>query len=302
MKTLLVFNLNSGKGKIIRDLPKIEDFFKCRNWPLSLFEVKEDLNLVTQIKNMALDFDAMIVAGGDGTIHSVVTGLMYHHKDKRPKLLVLPYGTTNDVSFMLGMSKNVLKALSVLDEKTTRYMDIHQANNDYFLYAAAIGKFSRVSYEINRKALRHFGSIGYFINTLRDFFKPYVMNVKIKTEDKVYEKKSYLIILGAGTRIAGFNLSKFSTKNRLNSGLIGVRVFTRNHIFSWIKMVRFYLFKGRHFKNDLHLDVSKAVFEVDKTYHWNIDGEKGPKGTLTVKVLKEEICVFVNKEQIKHYF
>lgn len=302
MKSLLIYNKNSGKGRIVRDLHIIEDFFKVRQWNLILFEVIESMDLKLEVEKIANEYELILIAGGDGTIHSVINGLMALERDLRPKVMFLPYGTTNDVSTMLGMSKDIYKTLKILDSNSYAMMDIHKANETYFIYAAAIGKFSKISYEINRKSLKFFGSIGYFINTLTDLFNHYQMDVQLKVNDEYITKKAFLIILAAGTRVAGFNLSKFSKNNKLNSGLIGVRIFTRNHILSWFKMVWFYLFQGRHFKNDLHLDVSKIEFRISDKYTWNIDGEKGPKGNLKISVLKEEITVYINEVKKDTYF
>ncbi len=128
------------------------------------------------------------------------------------------------------------------------------------------------------------------------------MQVKMTFDGKTIERRSFLILIVAGKRVAGFNLSKFTNHAKLNDGYIGVRVFTRNHIFSWFKMIWFYLLKGRHFKNDLHLQVKKIQFEVDSIYTWNIDGEKGPNGNLTVEVVEKPIRVYVNPKDAERLF
>ncbi|VEU83122.1 diacylglycerol/lipid kinase family protein [Acholeplasma hippikon] len=302
MKTLLIFNRKSGKGKIKKDLYYIKDFFASKNKVLDLLELTSEVDIVKEVEIIGASYETIIISGGDGTIHGVVNGVMKINKELRPKLLFLPYGTTNDMAHMLGISKNIKKSLKTYEENVCRMMDVHLANDEYFIYAAAVGKFSRVSYEIDRRTLRYLGHFGYFLNVFKDVFVPFKIDAKIITKDETYEKKTFFMIMGAGDRIAGFRLTKFGKATKLNSGLVGFRVFNRRHFLSWIKIGWFYLFKGKHFKSDLHLDTDEVKVEIDDKYVWNIDGEKGPKGSLTVKVFKEEICIIVKKEKTQIYF
>ena len=48
--------------------------------------------------------DAVVAAGGDGTIHAVVNGLMRHAAERRPALGVLPVGTGNAFARELGLA------------------------------------------------------------------------------------------------------------------------------------------------------------------------------------------------------
>ena len=61
-------------------------------------------------------------------------------------------------------------------------------------------------------------------------------------------------------------------------------------------MIWFYLFKGRHFKNDIHIKTDKLIIKLNQNQTWNVDGEEGPKGSIDLKVLKREIKVFINKK------
>lgn len=302
MKALLIYNPNSGRGQILKDLPTIEVFFGFHKIPLRLYQVKDALDLIEEVKVHAKEVDAILIAGGDGTVHTVMNALMQIKKEFRPKILILPYGTTNDTAYMLGITKKLKETLALVLTDSVHEMDLYKANDSYFVYAAAIGKFSKVSYEINRQSLRWLGPLGYFINTLRDLFNHYKMDVIVRVDDKVIDRKTFLILMVAGKRVAGFKLDKFTNHAKLNDGYLGVRIFTRNHMFSWFKMVWFYLFKGRHFKNDLHLQVKKIDFEISNEYTWNIDGEKGPGGHLSVEVVEKPIQVYVNPNDAKTLF
>lgn len=294
MKILLIYNTASGKGHILRDLDKIQSYIEHNGWNLDLYEVKEKKEIVSDIQSKEGKYDVFLIAGGDGTIHSVVNGMMKMDRNKRPRLLFLPYGTTNDVASMISLGKNVFYNLALLKTNHIENMDIYKINEEYFLYAAAIGKFSNVSYEINRKRLKEVGSFGYLMNARHDLWNHYHMKIKVTSKDLTIERKSFLMILAAGSRVGGFKLDKFTKSPKLNDGMIDLRIFTRNHMFSWTKMIWFYLFKGRHFHNDIHLHANAFKIEVTPDYPWNVDGEKGPLGSVNVSVHRQELDVYVN--------
>lgn len=302
MKAVLIYNVLSGKGNVLKDLHKIETYFKVNQWELSLFEVKEGFNLCKDSMDLAYIYDTFLIAGGDGTIHSVINGVMSVPKDMRPKLLFLPYGTTNDCASMLGLGKNVFYNLALLKTDHFEKMDVYAANKEFFVYAAAIGKFSNVSYEINRRKLKWLGSIGYLLNARHDLRHHYHIDVKAETKELTIERKAFLIILAAGSKVGGFKLDNFTRNPKLNDGKIDARIFTRNHIFSWTKMVWFYIFRGRHFHNDIHLNTEQITFHLNDNFVWNIDGEKGPSGRLDVKVNNKELEVYVHPKYKQKLF
>ncbi|HEY8405672.1 MAG TPA: YegS/Rv2252/BmrU family lipid kinase [Acholeplasma sp.] len=302
MKVYVVFNSNAGRGLFKYERPHIEDFFKRHQITYTIEDLVTFEHSNGEFEQIIKDYDVCIIAGGDGTVHSVVNKLMNVKKEVRPKVLILPFGTTNDTATMLGMRKKLDESLSLLLTENYYNMDLYKANDTYFVYAAAIGKFSKISYEINRQHLRFLGSIGYFLNMIRDLFNHYRMDVKIHVDGKTIEKKTFLILMIAGNQVAGFRLKHFSSIAKLNDRQIGVRIFTRNHIFSWFKMVWFYLFRGHHFKNDLHLNVKEIEIEIDPKYTWNIDGEKGMSGSLKLKVEPKALKVYASKKTADQLF
>ena len=58
-------------------------------------------------------FDLIVAAGGDGTINEVINGIA--PLEKRPKLAIIPGGTTNDFARALQIPRdNVVKAAEVI--------------------------------------------------------------------------------------------------------------------------------------------------------------------------------------------
>src|SRR5690554_221803 len=210
----------------------------------------------------------------------------------------LPFGTTNDFANMLGLGKDIDFNLALLKTKHYRLSDVYRLNDEYFIYAAAAGKFTNISYNIDRSHLRKMGSFGYIFNARKDLLKKYDLKIDVKTSKLHIKRKAFLIFIAAGSRVGGFNISKFSKSPKFNDGKIDVRIFTRNHIFSWMKLIWFYIFKGRHFHNDIHIHTDDITIRLDDDAIWNVDGEAGPKGDINVQVLSKQIEVYVHPKMI----
>ncbi len=203
---------------------------------------------------------------------------------------------------MLGLGKDIDFNLALLKTNNYRESDVYSLNNEYFIYAAATGKFSNVSYKIDRTRLKKIGGIGYLLNAHHDLFTKYSMDVIIKTNEFTLKRRAFLILIASDSRVGGFNISKFTKNPKFNDGKLDVRIFTRNHIFSWVKIIWFYLFKGRHFHNDRHLNTNYVKISIPNKYTWNVDGEAGPIGEIEVNTLNKQIEVYVNPKKIKKLF
>ncbi|WP_025725514.1 diacylglycerol/lipid kinase family protein [Acholeplasma granularum] len=302
MKILLIYNLSSGNGKIMQSLSKIKSFFDINNFLYDIYDIRAKDEVSKDMMLLSKYYDTFVIAGGDGTIHSVINGIMAVPMDERPKLLFLPFGTTNDFANMLGIGKDIDFNLALLKTNHYRKSDVYALNNEFFVYAAAVGKFSNVSYRINRRKLRKFGPIGYLLNARNDIFKKYNMNIEVETNAFKINKKTFLILIASGSRLGGFNISKFSKNPKLNDGKIDVRIFTRTHFFSWIKLIIFYLLKGKKFYRDIHINTNYIHIKLDGNYIWNVDGEKGPIGDIKVYTLQKQIEVYVHPNYIDKMF
>ena len=203
---------------------------------------------------------------------------------------------------MLGLKRKIKDNLNLLKTDSFYKMDVYQANDSYFLYASALGKMTKTSYDIDRRFLKNMGVLGYFINGLKDLFTNYNINVRLINGKEELNTQAFLILLVGSNRLAGFNLNKFSNTQKLNSGIIGVRVFSYKNRLSWLRLIWFYLTGGKKNKKDFHLETESLEILIEQDLNWNLDGEKGPLGNLKLSVLKESVTVYVNPKNATKLF
>ena len=108
----------------------------------------------------------VLVAGGDGTVNSVVQGLL----GSSTALGVVPTGTMNVFARELGMPINSLKkSLEVIEEGFIKDVDIFTANGHPFVQMAGIGFDAQVIEETTWETKKLLGPLAYLVAAIKVF-------------------------------------------------------------------------------------------------------------------------------------
>jgi YegS/Rv2252/BmrU family lipid kinase len=122
--------------------------------------------------------DAVICAGGDGTLNEIVNGLMHADVDtnvaQRPALGVIPSGTGTDFARGLNLPKDLDGIAAMLKRRATQPIDVGLASfmragqpvERHFINIAGLGFDGEVSDVVNREGKRG-GSLAYFVNVFK---------------------------------------------------------------------------------------------------------------------------------------
>ena len=143
-KTLLIVNPNADLGRAWRaaaDLRPIVEEFGGADWTGTVYPT----HAVEMARQAALDgYELIISAGGDGTIHEIINGLMQVPAEQRPYLGIVPLGSGNDFAYAVGMKKNPAYALRQIFSGTVKAVDVGRMQDghgrvEYFDNALGIG-------------------------------------------------------------------------------------------------------------------------------------------------------------------
>ena len=99
---------------------------------------------------------SLCASGGDGTLDEVVTGMM--KRGGKTPVGYIPTGTTNDFANSLHIPKDLLSAADAAVNGKPFHCDIGQFNDDYFVYVAAFGLFTDVSYQTKQEMKNMLGT------------------------------------------------------------------------------------------------------------------------------------------------
>ena len=97
-KLWVILNPIAGKGKALKQLPKIERFLRESGRDFEIYLTKGPGDALETVLNLPLGAgDVVVAAGGDGTCNEVVNGLLRRPPAGAPPLFgILPIGRGND--------------------------------------------------------------------------------------------------------------------------------------------------------------------------------------------------------------
>lgn len=244
-----------------------------------------------------LDYDAIVVAGGDGTINKVINQM--HSYDLNIPLGLLPTGTANDLAAHLGISSDLKEAVNIIVNGKFKEVDlgslITKEEKNLFANVCAGGLFADVAHETDREAKNTLGKLAYYLKGISEVTNFKTLPLKITTDKKILKEKVALFLILNGSGAGGFN--QLAKTAKIDDGLfdfIAIKEAPLNQLlFLLIKILQ-----GNHIEDEniIYLKSSYLKLEiVDKNIELevDIDGEKGPKLPIEAIIEPKKIKVFV---------
>ena len=180
MKRLLfIYNPQAGKGTVKAHLSNIVDTFTKAGYLVTIWPTQGTEDATHVAAQQGWWYDRVVCCGGDGTLSETVSGLLA--LDTPPVLGYIPAGTTNDFSKNLGLPRGVEKAAVTAVEGEARPCDMGRFNGRYFVYVAAFGIFTDVSYGTPQQFKNAFGHLAYVLEgatKLGDLGRAYHLQVE----------------------------------------------------------------------------------------------------------------------------
>lgn len=164
-KLLFIFNPRSGKGQIRNHLLEIIDIFVKAGYEVTVHPTQYREDAQQTVMERADEFDLIVCSGGDGTLDEVVTGMV--HSDSLTPIGYIPAGSTNDFAQSLKIPSSMEKAAEIAVGGQQFPCDVGEFNDDVFIYVAAFGLFTDVSYLTNQKLKNIFGHVAYVLEAAK---------------------------------------------------------------------------------------------------------------------------------------
>ena len=113
------------------------------------------------------EIDAVVAAGGDGTINEVINGLAVHAAGGRPlPLVIVPMGTANVLAAELGLSTDAERIAAAIAGGRRTMIWPALANGRVFSLMAGVGLDARVLERVDPRVKRLIGKGAYVAETL----------------------------------------------------------------------------------------------------------------------------------------
>lgn len=296
-KMLFIYNPNSGMGLLKPKLSDVLDIFVKGGYEVTVYPTQRYHDAYQKTKTYEGEYDLIACSGGDGTLDEVVSGMM-KRKDITP-IGYIPAGTTNDFARSLHISKNMLEAADTVVNGTPFPCDVGKFNRDYFVYIAAFGLFTDVSYETKQSMKNVLGHLAYILEGTKRIFNIPSYQIRVSYDGNVIEDEFIYGMVTNSRSVGGFKgitgknvifddgefeVTLFKTpKNpaELND-LIGALAMRK------INQERMYSFKA-----------SEVRFESVVEIPWTLDGEfGGVHDEVVIKNKKQALRIMVKESAV----
>ena len=284
-KALFIFNPHSGKGQIKNHLLNIIDILVKAEYEVTVYPTQHRKQAVTLVEKRDPSYDLVVCSGGDGTLDEIVTGMI--KSGFNTPIGYIPAGSTNDFAKSLKLPSSMKRAAEIVAAGKIFQCDVGLFNNDVFVYIAAFGMFTEVSYETPQEMKNILGHMAYILEGVKQFqnIKSYHMKVTYKEseEEKVIEDDFIFGMITNSFSVGGFKsvIGNVTGKNvALNDGLFEITLVKRPRNPIELNSILVALMSEKIDTQYMYcFKASELAVESEKEVAWTLDGEFGGNHT-----------------------
>jgi len=277
-KALFIINPHSGKGLIKNSLLGIVDILVKAGYEVTVYPTQWRGDACRAMRERDKSYSIIICSGGDGTLDEIVTGMI--QSGFKTTIGYIPAGSTNDFANSLKISSTMKQAAETVVHGTVFSCDVGRFNEDVFVYIAAFGLFTEVSYGTPQEMKN---MLGHHLQNVKSYWLK-VTSVSENGETKIIEDDFIFGMITNSYSVGGFKSiagNVFKGKISLNDGLFEVTLIKMpknpmelNSILAALAIQNIDTEYMYSFKS------GKLIIESQEEVAWTLDGEFGGKHKL----------------------
>ena len=277
-KLLFVYNPRAGKEMLKPRLSDVLDIFVKAGYEVTVHPTQAYRDAYYQIKEYEVGkYDLIACSGGDGTIDEVATGMMKRREMGKDVVPVgyIPAGTTNDFAKSLHIPRKPLAAADNAVKGVPFPCDIGKFNDSVFVYIAAFGIFTDVSYETDQAVKNVLGHMAYILEGAKRIFNIPSYKIKVEHDGEVIEDEFIFGMVTNSRSVGGF--SNMVGKNIVfDDGLFEVTLIkTPKNPIALQEIIAALLIEQVDTKHMYLFKTKKITFDSVEEIPWTLDGEFG---------------------------
>ncbi len=272
-KLLFIFNPYAGKAQIKSKLLQIVDIMVKGGFEVTIYPTQAKEDALKIVKDRTGEFDLIVCSGGDGTLDEAVTGMML--SEKKVPLGYIPAGSTNDFANSLKIPKDMAKAAVIAVSGKKFACDVGKFNEDSFIYVAAFGIFTAVSYKTSQKWKNILGHAAYFLEGVKSLTDITSYRIRVECAGKTIEDEFIYGMITNSNSVGGFK--NMTGKNvLLDDGKFEVTLIRMPKNFGELNAILGSLTKLIDNTDLIYsFKCSNIRFISGKEVPWTLDGEFG---------------------------
>jgi diacylglycerol kinase (ATP) len=299
----IILNPTAGRGRAGNIRKRIVSCLQKKKIPFQLELTKGPGHAIEMASRMSEKFETIVAGGGDGTVNEVVSGIV----GRKTAIAILPIGSGNDFSKVIGMSKEIDYAIDAIIHGIRRLMDLGKVSywnhlgekkERYFVNTLGIGLDAEIANETKRiKYLR--GLPLYLLAAIRAIQSHSPNEYTITGYKTKKVERAFFICVGNGCfEGGGFRLLPNANPN---DSMLDICILGAMPIHRAIRIIP-KLINGTH-ENLSKVSMWKShefLIEGRDTFILHGDGEIFEKNALRaeIKLAPSQISFVIPKEQI----
>ena len=266
MKCLLAINRDSGQSIEDWDAERLRAFLHT-DYDI-VDTVKFGAQSTFNLRDKASGYDAVAVAGGDGTLNHALNAL----KDTKIKLIYVPSGTLNDAAVSRGKKTN-----GIIEFEN---QNIGKIGDKLFSYVAAAGSFTSIGYLAKKKSKKLFKRLTYFALALREY-RVHRIQAKLVVDKKMYSDTYTLVMAVKSKNVFGFPFNRANDPKSQDLHLLLIKAPARKGFLGALQMFfpffrAFFIGFSKPYSSGkiLFMPFRQATIELAEPTTFTVDGER----------------------------
>ncbi len=297
-KMLFVFNPHAGKSRIKPKLADIIDEFVKGGYWVTTYTTQCVSDAQEVVREHANEYDIIVCSGGDGTLNEVVNGVLDSGADV--PIGYIPAGSTNDYGRSLGISRDMMKAARVVIDGADFHSDLGILNGKSFVYVAAFGAFTEVSYQTSQQLKNMLGHSAYILNgvssltSIKAYYTKFYIDGEVIEDEFIYGMISNTVSVGGFKSLTGKEVA-------LDDGLFEVMLVRKpSNPIELQSILTGLVIENFESKCIYKYKASRIIAESESEIAWTLDGEYGGDYTkVEIQNLMQAFTIKIDEERMK---
>lgn len=293
-KLLFIYNPFSGKGLIKNQLAEIIDVMVKAGFEVTAYPTQAQGDATRKVAQDAAGYDRVVCCGGDGTLDEVVTGMI--QSGLCIPIGYIPAGSTNDYANSLGIPKGMVQAARTAVRGVPFSCDTGYFNGDTFVYVAAFGMFTEVSYQTSQQLKNIFGHLAYLMEGAKHLMDIPSVQMRVEADGRVFEDKFIYGMVSNSVSVGGFK-GMTGADVKLDDGVFEATFIKRPRNPIELNEILACLGKRMDDSDLIYSFKTDELHIKSEEVSWTLDGEFGGTHTeVEIRNLKQRIPIFIEEK------
>jgi YegS/Rv2252/BmrU family lipid kinase len=276
MRAVLIANANAGQRRreeyatIVRGI--VDDLVEEQHWtgaPGDAARLSRQIAASGQV-------DAILVAGGDGTVNEVATGIMSAAPGDRPAIGIVPMGTCNILANELGLLNLEHSELrAALQSGATRSIDVGRVADRCFVLMAGYGFDAATVRQVILPIKGVIGAPAYVLSAIATLAAYQPSRIVLRFDDDVVETQAFMVLV-ANVSSYAYQQMKLAPFASPDDGWLDICVFEKAPAAKMGFVNQFFLMMASRHLGDprvRYYRARKIAIESEPPMPGQLDGE-----------------------------